>query len=129
MQARKIFANFILPILILCPIYLNPLSNLLAQKLKSELFACYQSAQARYECFLEQRDGQLERAKAIDASRQSILEAKEALRFELTNLEKKKREKEKKEMMKKIEISRSRNISHKGEKYSINFGYVIEASP
>ena len=100
-----------------------------AQKLKPELFSCYESSQARYECFLQQRKGQLKRAKAIDALRRSILEAKEGLRFELINLEKKKREKEKKEMMKQVEISRSRNVSHKGEKYSINFGYVIEASP
>ena len=72
---------------------------------------------------------ELERAKAIEALRRSILEAKEELRFELANLEKKQRAKERKEMMKQVEISRSRNISHKGEKYSINFGYVIEASP
>ena len=129
MQVKKIFFIFILKILIFCPIIPNPYSNLFAQKLKSDLFACYQSAQARYECFLEQREGQLERAKAIDALRRSILEAKEELRFELNNIAKKQREKEKKEMMKQIEISRSRNISHKGEKYSINFGYVIEASP
>ena len=31
--------------------------------------------------------------------------------------------------MKQVEISRSRNVSHKGEKYYINFGHVIEASP
>ena len=78
---------------------------------------------------MKQREGELERAKAIDALRRSILEAKEELRFELINLEKKQRVKERKEMMKQVEISRSRNISHKGEKYSINFGYVIESSP
>jgi len=78
---------------------------------------------------MKQREGELERAKAIYALRRSILEAKEELRFELINLEKKQREKERKEMMKQVEISRSRNISHNGEKYSINYGYVIEASP
>ena len=78
---------------------------------------------------MKQREGELERAKAIDALRRSILEAKEELRFELVNLEKKQRVKERKEMMKQVEISRSRNISHKGEKYSINFGHVIEPSP
>ena len=77
---------------------------------------------------MKQREGELERAKAIEALRSSILEAKEKLRFELANLEKKQRAKERKEMMKKVEKSRSRNISHKGEKYSINFGYVIEVS-
>ncbi len=90
---------------------------------------CYKSEQARYECFVKQMKGRLERAKVNEAMRRSILEAKEELRFELMNLEKKQREKERKEMMKKVEISRSRNISNKGKKYSINFGYVIEATP
>ena len=126
---RKIFVSFILPILIFGTICLNSFSNLFAQKLTPELIACYQSAQARYECFMKQREGELERAKAIDALRRSILKAKEELRFELVNREKKQRLKERKDMMKQVEISRSRNISHKGEKYSINYGYVIEASP
>ena len=126
---RKIFVSFILPILISCTICLNPFYNLFAQKLTPELIACYQSAQARYECFMKQREGEMERAKTIAALRRSILEAKEKLRFELVNLEKKQRVKERKDMMKQVEISRSRNISHKGEKYSINYGYVIEASP
>ena len=78
---------------------------------------------------MKQREGELERAKAIDALRRSVLEAKEEFRFELINREKKQREKDRKEMMKQVEISRSRNISHEGEKYSINFGYVIESSP
>ena len=129
LQVRKIFVSFILPILIFCTICLNSFSNLFAQKLTPELIACYQSAQARYECFLKQREGELERAKAIDSLRRSILEAQEEVRFELINLEKKQRVKERKKMMKQVEISRSRNISHKGEKYSINFGNVIETSP
>ena len=129
LQVRKIFVSLILPIFIFCTICLNPFSNLFAQKITPELIACYQSAQARYECFMKRREGELERAKAIDALRRSILEAKEELRFELINIEKKQRVKERKEMMKKVEISRSRNISHKGEKYSINFGHVIEVSP
>ena len=129
LQVSKIFVTSFLPILIFCTICLNPFSNLFAQKLTPELIACYQSAQARYECFMKQREGELERAKAIDALRRSILEAKEELRFELVNLEKKQRVKERKAMMKQVELSRSRNISHKGEKYSINYGYAIEASP
>ena len=126
---RKIFVIFILPILIFCTISLNPFSNLFAQKLTPELIACYQSAQARYDCFMKQREGELERAKAIDALRRSILEAKEELRFELINREKKQRVKERREMIKQVQKSRSRNISHKGEKYSINYGYVIDSSP
>ena len=129
LHMRKIFVSFILPILIFCTICLNPISNLFAQKLTPELIACYQSAQARYDCFMKQREGELERAKAIDALRRSILEAKEELRFELINREKKQRVKERREMIKQVEKSRSRNISHKGEKYSINFGYVIESRP
>ena len=78
---------------------------------------------------MKQSEGRLERAKANDALRLSILEAKEELRFEIMNLEKKVREQERKEMMKQVEVSRSRNISNKGEKYSINFGFVIEANP
>ena len=128
MQVWKIFVSLILQILIFCTICLNPISNLFAQKLTPELIACYQSAQARYDCFMKQREGELARAKAINALRSSILEAKEELRFELINREKKQSEKDRKEMMKQVEISRSRNISHKGEKYSINFGYIIEAS-
>ena len=129
LQVKNIFVSFILPILIFCTICLNAFSNLYAQKLTPDLIACYQSAQARYECFMKQREGELERAKAIDALRRSILEEKEKLRFELVNIEKKQRVKERKEMMKQVEISRSRNISHKGEKYFINYGYSIEASP
>ena len=129
LQVRKIFFISFLSILIFCTVCLNPFSNLFAQKLTPELIACYQSAQARYECFMKQREGELERAKVTDALRRSILEAKEELRFESVNREKKQRVKERKEIMKQVEISRSRNISHKGEKYSINFGYVIEASP
>ena len=78
---------------------------------------------------MKQREGELERAKAIGALRRSILKAKEELRFELLNYEKKQRKKDRKEIMKQVEKSRSRNISRKGEKYSINFGKVIEASP
>ena len=129
LQVKMIFVRFILPILIFFTICLNSYSNLFSQKPTPELIACYQSAQARYDCFMKQREGELERAKAIDASRSSILEAKEKLRFELVNIEKKQRAKERKDMMKQVEISRSRNISHKGEKYSINYGYVIEVTP
>ena len=125
----KVFIIFTLSLTILHPIFLNPLYYLYAQKLTPELIACNQSAQARFKCFMKQREGELERAKAIDALRRSILKAKEELRFELVNREKKQRLKERKDMMKQVEISRSRNISHKGEKYSINYGYVIEASP
>ncbi len=114
---------------ILCTVCFSLFSVIFAQKPKTELFSCYKQVQARYDCFMKQMEGQLERAKAIETLRRSILEAKEEIRFELINLEKKQRKKERKEMMKQVEISRSRNVSNKGEKYSINFGYVIEATP
>ncbi len=129
LQVRKVFVVFTLKLTILCTVCPNIISYLYAQKLKPELIACNQSAQARYKCFMKQKEGELERAKAIDALNSSIVEAKEKLRFELVNREKKQRVKERKEMMKQVEISRSRNISNKGEKYSINFGHVIEVSP
>ena len=129
LRMKNIFTIFFLSILIFCIIHFNNISNLFAQKLNTELSLCYKSEQARYECFVKQMESRLERAKVNEAMRRSILEAKEELRFELMNLEKKQREKERKEMMKKVEISRSRNISNKGKKYSINFGYVIEATP
>ena len=126
---RKVFVVFTLKLTILCAVCPNIFSYLYAQKLKPELIACNQSAQARYKCFMKQREGELERAKAIGALNSSILEAKEKLRFELVNREKKQRVKERKVMMKQVEISRSRNISNKGKKYSINFVRVIEVSP
>ena len=89
LKVGKVFVVFTLSLTILHPIFLNPLYYLYAQKLTPELIACNQSAQARFKCFMKQREGELERAKAIDALSSSILEAKEKLRFELVNLEKK----------------------------------------
>ena len=62
----------------------------------------------------------------MEIYRRSVLDAKEDLREEMISSPKKQREKNRQEMMKQIEVSRSRNISHKGEKYSITYGYVIE---
>ena len=61
--------------------------------------------------------------------RRSVLDAKEDLRKEMISSPKKQREKNRQEIMKQVEASRSRNISHKGEKYSITYGYVIEVRP
>ena len=65
----------------------------------------------------------------MESYRRSILEAKENLREEMISRPNKQREKNRQELMKQIEASRSRNISHKGEKYSITYGYVIEVLP
>ena len=64
---RKVFVVFTLKLTILCAVCPNIFSYLYAQKLKPELIACNQSAQARYKCFMKQREGELERAKAIGA--------------------------------------------------------------
>jgi hypothetical protein len=107
-----------------------------AQKLAVKVFACNSSkwefnAQARYECFIKKRtDSSLERAKELAATRLVILEAKEKYRLELNENPKKQRKKiNRQEIMQQVEYSRSRNISHKGERYSITYGYVLELSP
>ncbi len=63
------------------------------------------------------------------AYRHSVLDAKADLREEMISNPKKQREKNRQEIMKQIEASRSRNISHKGERYSVTYGYVIEVRP
>ena len=65
----------------------------------------------------------------METYRRSVLDAKEDLREEMISSPKKQREKNRQEIMKQIEASRFRNISHKGEKYSITYGYVIEVRP
>ena len=71
----------------------------------------------------------MENAKELGATRKAILEEKEKLRLELSKNIGKQLEKEHQEIMQQVEYSRSRNISHKGEKYSITYGYVPEPSP
>ena len=107
-----------------------------AQKLAVEVIACnspkWQSnAQARYECFIKKRtDSSLENAKELAATRLVVLEEKEKLRNELTESPIKQQKKiNRQEIMQQVEYSRSRNISHKGERYSITYGYVLELSP
>ena len=78
----------------------------------------------------KERMGSLENAKAIAITRKSILEEQEKLRLELNESPKKQRKKiNRQEIMQQVEYSRSRNISHKGERYSITYGYVLELSP
>ena len=111
-------------------------TSTLAQKLAVEVIACNSSkwesnAQARYECFIKKRtESSLERSKELAATRLVILEEKEKLRNELTESPKKQRKKiNRQEIMQQVEYSRSRNISHKGERYSITYGYVFEFRP
>ena len=78
----------------------------------------------------KERMGSLENAKAIAITRKSILEEQEKLRLELNESPKKQRKKiNRQEIMQQVEYSRSRNISHKGEQYSITYGYVLEPRP
>ena len=129
-----------------------------AQKLTAKIIACNVSVQARYECFIKvqnesqaiagagdstldlqkkirqeayfkERQGSLEKAKILGAKRKSILEAKEKLRLESIESPEKIREKNHREIMEQVEYSRSRNISHKGERYSRTYGYVLELGP
>ena len=100
-----------------------------AQNLTPEMLACYQSAQARYACYMKRREGEFERAKELETYRLSVLEAKKKIREEMNSSPKKQREKNRQEIMNQIEASRSRNISHKGKKYKITYGYVIEVRP
>ena len=66
----------------------------------------------------------------METYRRSVRKAKEELREEMiSRSNKKQRENSRQEIMKQIEASRSRNISHKGEKYTITYGYVIEVRP
>ena len=118
-----------LPAMIFCWYFVFGYISVSAQNLTPEIRACYQSAQARYACYIKRREGELERAKEMETYRRSVLDAKKDLREEMISSPKKQREKNRQEIMKQIEASRSRNISHKGEKYSITYGYVIEVRP
>ncbi len=100
-----------------------------AQKLNYNLTTCYSSAQARYECFIKHHIGALERAKEIEANRRSISDAKEKLRIESVEALRKQQRKKSQEVQQQLEYSRSRNVSRKGEKYSITYGLVIEPGP
>ena len=121
--------KFFLPAMLFCWYFVFGYISVSAQNLTPEIRACYQSAQARYACFLKRREGELEKAKEMETYRRSVLDAKKDLREEMRSSPKKQREKNRREIMKQIETSRSRNISHKGEKYSITYGYVIEVHP
>ena len=100
-----------------------------AQNIISEISACYESEQARYACFMKEREGEFERAKEMEAFRRSVRETKEELLLESNQRSKKQLEKKHRELIKQIKYSRSRNISHKGEKYFLTYGYVVELKP
>jgi len=125
----RLSIRLFLPAMIFCWYFVFGYISVSAQNLTSEILACYHSAQARYACYIKRQEGELERAKEMETYRRSVLDAKNALREEMISSLKQQREKNRREIMKQIETSRSRNISHKGEKYSITYGYVIEVRP
>ena len=130
-----LLSNLAFVIIIILYVIFNS-SSASAQKLAVEVIACNSSkwqsnAETRYECFIKKRtDSSLELAKELAANRLIILEEKEKLRKELTESPIKQQKKlNRQEIMQQVEYSRSRNISHKGERYSITYGYVLELSP
>ena len=111
-----------------CYIKVQKDSQALAEKRISSLKFQKQIRQENY--FKEQaRQGSMENIKKLGAVRKSILEEKEKLRLELSENKGKKLEKEYQKIIQQVEYSRSRNISNKGEKYSITYGYVPEPGP
>ena len=126
---KRLTFRFFLPAMIFSWYFVFGYIFVSAQYLTPEIQDCYQSTQARYACYIKRQKGKLERAKEIETYRRSILDAKEDLREEMISSPKKQREKNRQEIIQQIEASRSRNISHKGEKYSITYGYVIEVHP
>ena len=84
-------------------LYFLPINiSVLAQNFSQEISPCYESAQARYACFIQARKGEFERAKEIEAFRRSVREKKEELHLESLQLSKKQFEKNQKEIMKQI---------------------------
>jgi len=128
-RAKQLVLKMLLAAMIFFWSFFSVYISVSAQNIVSELSACYESVEARYACFLKGREGEFARAKEMEAFRQSVSETKEVLLLESIQRSKKQLEKKQQEMMKQIKYSRSRNISHKGEKYSLTYGYVVEVQP
>ena len=82
-----------LPAMIFCWYFVFGYISVSAQNLTPEIQACYQSAQARYACYIKRQKGELERAKEMETYRRSVHAAKEDLREEMISSPKKQREK------------------------------------
>ncbi len=67
-----------------------------------------------------------ERGKQREEQRRSIMEAKAAKRLELQPSPSAQKDIEREEIRKLVEASRKRNVSHRGEKYSLTYGFVLE---
>ena len=155
---KQLYFGFLVPSMLICWSAILGTTSASAQKLTTVNTTCNVSVQARYECFLKvqkdsqvktdtsestlysqkkirqeayfkDRQGSLEKAKKKGAVRKSISDAKDKLRLESIESPEKQREKNHREIMEQVMYSRSRNISHKGERYSITYGYVLEPGP
>ena len=111
-------------IIIVFVIYSN--QHLQAQAVNSETQSCYSSAEARYRCFNSRFSGMLERARERAEQRKAILESQAAARLEKEVSPTEIRDLQREEIRKLVEASRKRNVSHRGEKYSLTYGFVLE---
>ena len=105
-------------------IYSN--QHLQAQVVNSETQSCYSSAEARYRCFNSRFSSMLERARERAEQRKAIIESQAAARLEKEVSPTEIRDLQREEIRKLVEASRKRNVSHRGEKYSLTYGFVLE---
>ncbi|GIR15803.1 MAG: hypothetical protein CM15mP28_2730 [Pseudomonadota bacterium] len=68
----------------------------------------------------------LERARERAEQRRAILESQVAARLEKEVSPTEIRDLQREEIRKLVEASRKRNVSHRGEKYSLTYGFVLE---
>ena len=68
----------------------------------------------------------LERARERAEQRTAILESQAAVRLEKEVSPTEIRDLQREEIRKLVEASRKRNVSHRGEKYSLTYGFVLE---
>ena len=97
-----------------------------AQNFSKAFLKCYETDQARFQCYATRFSNLLERAKERAELRQSILEAQASKRLELQVPLSARREIDREEIRKLVEASLKRNVSHQGEKYSLTYGFVLE---
>ena len=68
----------------------------------------------------------LERARERAEQRKAILKSQAAARLEKEVSPTEIRDLQREEIRKLVEASRKRNVSHRGEKYSLTYGFVLE---
>ena len=97
-----------------------------AQGANSEIQSCYATTEDRYRCYAARFNGLLERARDRAEQRKTILESQATARLEKEVSPTEIRDLQREEMRKLIEASRKRNVSHRGGKYSLTYGFVLE---